>query len=99
MATHSSTLAWRIPWTEEPGGLQSTGSQSRTRLSDFTFTFTFLFVFSLLLFHACLRFNGDHSLQLERRVASADGLCICVSAEPTKINTDLSVCVLHMFLE
>ena len=27
MAAHSSTLAWRIPWTEEPGGLQSTGSQ------------------------------------------------------------------------
>ena len=27
MATHSSILAWRIPWTEEPGGLQSTGSQ------------------------------------------------------------------------
>ena len=26
MATHSSTLAWKIPWTEEPGGLQSTGS-------------------------------------------------------------------------
>ena len=27
VATHSSTLAWKIPWTEEPGGLQSTGSQ------------------------------------------------------------------------
>ena len=27
MATHSSILAWRIPWTEEPGGLQSTGSE------------------------------------------------------------------------
>ena len=27
MATHSSIFAWRIPWTEEPGGLQSTGSQ------------------------------------------------------------------------
>ena len=27
MAAHSSTLAWRIPWTEEPGGLQSLGSQ------------------------------------------------------------------------
>ena len=27
MATHSSVLAWRIPWTEEPGGLQSTGWQ------------------------------------------------------------------------
>ena len=28
MATHSSILAWRIPWTEEPGGLQSIWSQS-----------------------------------------------------------------------
>ena len=36
MATHSSILAWRTPWTEEPGGVQSMGSQ--TRLSDFTFT-------------------------------------------------------------
>ena len=35
MATHSSTLAWKIPWTEEPGGLQSMGSQ-RVGLSDFT---------------------------------------------------------------
>ena len=30
MATHSSTLAWEIPWTEDPGGLQSMGSQSDT---------------------------------------------------------------------
>ena len=36
MATHFSILAWRIPWTEEPGGLQSMGSKSQTRLSDFT---------------------------------------------------------------
>ena len=35
MATHSSILAWKIPWTEEPSGLQSTGSpKSLTRLSD-----------------------------------------------------------------
>ena len=34
MATHSSILAWRIPWTEEPGELQSMGSQSQTRLSN-----------------------------------------------------------------
>ena len=34
-ATHSSILAWEIPWTEETGGLQSMGSQKcRTRLSD-----------------------------------------------------------------
>ena len=39
MAIHSSTIAWKIPWTEEPGRLQSMGSQkSQTRLSDFTFT-------------------------------------------------------------
>ena len=37
MATHSSALAWKIPWTEKPGRLQSVGSQSRTRLSDFPF--------------------------------------------------------------
>ena len=41
MAPHSSTLAWKIPWMEEPGRLQSMGSLSRTRLSDFTFTFHF----------------------------------------------------------
>ena len=34
MATHSSIPAWRIPWTEQPGGLQSMGLQSQTRLSD-----------------------------------------------------------------
>ena len=34
MASHCSILSWRIPWTEEPGGLQSTGSQSQKRLSN-----------------------------------------------------------------
>ena len=34
MATHSSIHAWKIPWTEEPAGVQSMGSQSQTRLSD-----------------------------------------------------------------
>ena len=37
MAPHSSILAWKTPWMEEPGGL----SKSLTRLSDFTFTFHF----------------------------------------------------------
>ena len=41
MAPHSSALAWKVPWTEEPGALQSMGSLSRTRLSDFTLTFHF----------------------------------------------------------
>ena len=38
MATHSSILAWKYPWTEEPGGLQSMGHKIQTRLSDFHFT-------------------------------------------------------------
>ena len=41
MAPHSSTLAWKIPWMEKPGRLQSMGLLSQTRLSDFTFTFHF----------------------------------------------------------
>ena len=41
MAPHSSTLAWKTPWMEEPGRLQSMGSLSWTRLSNFTFTFHF----------------------------------------------------------
>ena len=41
MAPHSSTLAWKIPWTEEPGRLQSMVLPSWTRLRNFTFTFHF----------------------------------------------------------
>ena len=42
MAPHSSTLAWKIPWTEEPGGAAvHEVAKSWTRLSDFTFTFHF----------------------------------------------------------
>ena len=50
MATHSSTLAWKIPWLEEPGRLQSMGSLrvgqdlvTSLSLSLFTFIFTFHF--------------------------------------------------------
>ena len=42
MATHSSALAWQIPWMEEPGGLQVHGvAESQTRLCVFTFSFHF----------------------------------------------------------
>ena len=42
MAPHSSSLAWKIPWMEEPGRLQSKGvTESQIGLSDFTFTFHF----------------------------------------------------------
>ena len=75
MAPHSSTLAWKIPWMEEPGGLQSMGSldggawwaavhgiaKSRTRLSDFTFIFTFYF-------HALEKEMATHSSVFARRI-------------------------------
>ena len=59
MATHSSTLAWKIPWAEEPGGLSPRGLQSRTRLSDFTFTFHF---------HALEKETAAHSSVLAWRI-------------------------------
>ena len=60
MAPHSSTLAWRIPWTEEPAGLLSMGvAGSRTRLSDFTFT---------LHFHALEKEMATHSSVLAWRI-------------------------------
>ena len=68
MAPHSSTLAWKIPWMEEPGRLQSMGSQSRTRLSNFTFTFHF---------HALEKEMATHSSVLAWRIpgtGKSDGL-------------------------
>ena len=68
MATHSSTLAWKIPWTAEPGRLQSMGLLSRTRLSDFTFTFHF---------HALEKEMATHSSVLAWRIPGTgepDGL-------------------------
>ena len=60
MATQASTVAWKIPWMKEPGGLQSMGSlKSRTRLSDFTFT---------LHFHALEKDMATHSSTLAWRI-------------------------------
>ena len=59
MAPHSSTLAWKIPWAEEPGRLQSLRWLSRTRLSDFTFTFHF---------HALEKEMAAHSSVLAWRI-------------------------------
>ena len=60
MAPHSSTLAWKIPWTEQPDRLQSMGSlRVWTHLSDFTFTFHF---------HALEKEMANHSSVLARRI-------------------------------
>ena len=59
MATYSSTLAWKIPWKEEPGRLQSTGSLGVGHDCDFTFTF---------YFHALEKKMATHSSVLAWRI-------------------------------
>ena len=54
---------WKIPWMEEPGGLQSMGSRSQTRLSDFPFTFHF---------HALEKEMATHSSVLAWRIPETE---------------------------
>ena len=61
MAPHSSTLAWKIPWTEEPRGLQPMGSLRVGHKFTFTFTFTFHF-------HALEKEMATHSSVLAWRI-------------------------------
>ena len=68
MAPHSSTLAWKIPWTEEPGRLQSMGSLSQTQLNYFTFTFHF---------HALEKEMATHSSVLAWRIPGVGSLGGC----------------------
>ena len=60
MATHSSILAWRIPWTEEPGGLQSMGSQ-RVGQDRGTNTHTHTHTHTQLIYNAVLVSGVQHS--------------------------------------
>ena len=59
MAIHSSTLAWKIPWVEEPSGILSGVAKSQTQLNDFTFTFHF---------HALEKEMATHSSILAWRI-------------------------------
>ena len=67
MATHSSTLAWKIPWTEEPCRPAVPGvTKSWTQLSDFTFTF-----------HALEKEKATHSNILAWRIPRMGSLVVC----------------------
>ena len=68
MAPHCSTLAWKIPWTEEPGGLQSMGSLRVRHDCDFTFTFHF---------HALEKEMATHSSVLAWRIPGMGELVGC----------------------
>ena len=68
MAPHSSALAWKTPWMEELGRLQSMGSLSQTRLNDFTFTFHF---------HSLEKEMATHSSALAWRIQGRGSLAGC----------------------
>ena len=87
MTTHSSILAWRIPWMEERDGLQSMGLQNRTRLSKLT----------------SLHFNSPsgHHVVLEEHTCT--GICVSISFHRYTLHIDRwdSVCVygfLHVYI-
>ena len=93
MATHSSILAWKIPWMEEPGRLQSMGLQSQTWLSDFIFFFFLLFNIAIMLFQCfwkqhkifsqqkCLLFSSIHYIYYCRQESlRRNGVAIMVNS-------------------
>ena len=80
VATHSSTLAWKIPWTEEPGGLHSMGSlKCQTGLIDFTFTFHF---------HALEKEMATHSSVLAWRIPGTGKSGGLLSMGPHRVGHD-----------
>ena len=86
MATHSSILAWRIPWTEEPGGLQSMGSQRAghdwvSSKHTHTHTHTHTRILSLL--------SPSHWSRLSPSIGLGS-LCYAVPSHP--------LCILHVVL-
>ena len=83
MATHSSILAWRIPWTEEPGGLQSMDSQRIGRDEQLTHIHIHIYRITSRILNACTiyksgtfqRFNCGHSISTSRSI------CLTVAAD------------------
>ena len=72
MATHSSTLAWKIPWTEEPGRLQSMGLQ---RVGHDWATSLSLYCMYILQSHSNLRISSDLTNKDAYQMGSAKGDC------------------------
>ena len=86
LATRSSVLAWRIPWTEEPGGLQCIGSQSQIRLRDLACTHLYISI-SISQFTPCLpSFLGIHMFVLY----------VCVSISALQVSSSVSFSRFHI---
>ena len=76
MAAHSSILAWKIPWTEEPGGLQSVGSKRVRHEWAHTYTHTFdwtelnvyMYICVCVCYHYLTKSGMGHSLILKKKI-------------------------------
>ena len=97
-----SILAWRIPWTEEPGGLQSTGPQSQTQLSIYCklgVSCSLLYYFHLQLLWqdlGCTSWWGHSIKEVLKKVHGTEDKVIAISAE-TYCNPSFSLMHLHPF--
>ena len=74
VSTHSSTLGWRSPWTEEPGGLQSVGLQSRTRLKQLS-TAQYICISKSIWKAVCQTFSSGNLWEREGLVVKGIWLC------------------------
>ena len=89
MAPHSSTPAWKIPWTEEPGRLQSMGSLRVRRNCAITFTFHF---------HALEKEMATHSSVLAWRITGMGGLPSLGSHRVRHDWSDLAAAEINYFI-
>ena len=94
MATHSSILAWRIPWMEEPGGLHAVHgvTKSRTRLSDFTFFHFHILSTSLKCKLSVIQYvhGAIHPIIPKRYPLVVE--CVCEHAQPCPTLSDPMDC-------
>ena len=72
MATHSSTLAWKIPWTEEPGGYSPWGCKELTQLKQLS---KHAQVFSISMFNCVSLFASPHSVSLISTLKHLNFIC------------------------
>ena len=107
MSTHSSTVAWKIPWMEEPRRLHGV-AKSRTQLSDFTFTFFLNFrhensrnsiciPMSLSAKRDVLKSNGEHLLHSRLHLTFYSAFLVTISLNKREKNRVLSQ-ILKSFL-
>ena len=95
MAIHSSTIAWKIPWTEEPGRLQSMGQQRVGH--DFTFTFSCCRAWALgrVNFCSCSGLSRCSSRALEHRLSSCGTWAWCSTTCWIFLDQGWNLCLLY----